>query len=260
MNAPGMRGRPRRGPQRGSDLRIEVEVPFEVACFGGETLVQVQREEACTRCAGLGVKSGMSNVKCSQCNGSGVTVQVMSTPLGVMQTQQVCASCGGNGTDPSAVCSECNGKGTRPEVKEVAVKVPGGCATGNQLRMRGEGDKGAKGGPPGDLYIAVRVEESQDFVREAFDIYNEQHIRIFDAVLGASVVVKTLDGDAEIKVPAGTQPETKLRIKGRGAVKLGREGERGDHYVVIKVDVPRDLSPEQQQKIRELQVDFESPG
>merc|ERR1719356_1768766 len=113
-----------------------------------------------------------------------MTMQVMQTPLGVMQAQQVCPSCGGSGIDPSALCTSCNGKGTVPEVKEVSVKVPAGCADGNQLRVRGEGDRGTRGGQPGDLYIAVKVEQSNEFQREGFDIYTESEISVWDAIMG----------------------------------------------------------------------------
>jgi len=176
----------------------------------------------------------------------------MQTPLGIMQTQQVCPSCGGNGIDPSAVCQSCRGKGTKPEVKEVQVKVPAGCAEGNQLRVRGEGDKGTKGAPPGDLYIAVKVQASREFQREGFDIYTESSISIYDALLGTTVTVRTIDGQAEIKVPPGTQPETRMRIRSRGVPKLGKPGERGDHYITMKVEVPRALSPQQRGLVEQL--------
>lgn len=254
----GMGGRGRRGvpqgPQKGSDLQSEVTFPFEVACFGGERKIQVRREETCQPCTGSGIRAGAGASKCSQCNGMGVVVQVMQTPLGVMQTQGVCPACTGGGIDPSAFCSSCRGKGTKPEVKEVTVKVPAGCNQGNQLRVRGEGDKGQKSGPAGDLYIAVSVNSSTDFEREGFDIYTESNLNIFDAMLGTTLNVKTIDGDAEIKVPAGTQPETRMRIRGRGVPKLGKPNERGDHYVTIKVTVPRSLNSEQTKLVQELKT------
>eukprot|EP00931_Biecheleriopsis_adriatica_P007366 TRINITY_DN108656_c0_g1_i1.p1 TRINITY_DN108656_c0_g1~~TRINITY_DN108656_c0_g1_i1.p1 ORF type:complete len:470 (+),score=90.98 TRINITY_DN108656_c0_g1_i1:125-1534(+) len=251
-------GRPRRGPAKGptkgSDLQCEVEFPFEVACFGGQRPVQVRREETCGDCGGTGIRDGAEKSKsCRNCKGSGVTMQVMQTPLGVMQTQQVCATCNGSGIDPTAVCASCRGKGTKPDVAEVSVKVPAGCDNGNQLRVRGEGDKGTRGGTAGDLYIAVKVLPSEEFHREGFDIYNENAISIFDAMLGTTVKVRTIDGDADIKVPAGTQPETRMRIRGRGVPKLGKEKERGDHYVTMKVEVPRNLNDEQQKLVAQLQ-------
>jgi molecular chaperone DnaJ len=251
----GMRGRQggaNRGPQKGSDLQCEVEFPFDVACFGGDRGVQVRREEVCENCTGKGTRKDAGKPQCRQCGGAGVAMQVMQTPFGVMQTQGVCPACGGNGLDPSCICPNCRGKGTAPVVKEVSVKVPAGCADGNQLRVRGEGDKGTRGAPPGDLYIAVKVQQSREFQREGFDIYTEISISIFDALLGTTDQVRTIDGQAEIKVPAGTQPETRMRIRGRGVPKLGKPNERGDHYITMKVEVPRTLNDKQKELVAEL--------
>merc|ERR1719362_506687 len=255
MGGRGRRGGANRGPQKGSDLQCEVEFPFEVSCFGGERPVAVRREEVCEQCAGRGTRKDAGKPQCRQCGGAGVTMQVMQTPLGVMQTQGVCPACGGNGLDPSCICPNCRGKGTSPVVKEVSVKVPAGCADGNQLRVRGEGDKGTRGAPPGDLYIAVKVEPSTEFQREGFDIYTESSISIFDAMLGTIVEVRTIDGSAEIKVPEGTQPETRLRIRGRGVPKLGKPNERGDHYITMKVNVPRKLNTKQKELVEELKTE-----
>jgi len=256
----GMRGgrqRPQTGPQKGADLQCEIEFPFEIACFGGERNVQIRREEVCNTCDGAGTRPGVSDTRCKTCGGTGVTLQVLQTPLGVMQTQQVCPTCRGSGIDPSAVCQDCKGKGTKPEVTEVAVKVPPGCNTGNQLRVRAGGDRGTRGGPPGDLYISVKVAPSQEFVREGFDIFTESTISMFDAILGTTIKVRTIDGPAEIRVPTGTQPETSMRIRGRGVPKLGQKGQRGDHYIKVKVEVPRNLTKEQKKLVedmRELQA------
>mmetsp|Transcript_53505 Transcript_53505/g.100305 ORF Transcript_53505/g.100305 Transcript_53505/m.100305 type:complete len:467 (+) Transcript_53505:28-1428(+) len=252
MGGMGGRRQRERGPQKGSDLQLEVTIPFLTACFGGEQKVDIRREELCDTCNGSGAKPGVGPTACKTCGGSGVVMQVMQTPFGVMQTQQVCPSCNGDGIDPSAVCGTCKGKGTVPLRQQVTVKVPAGCNTGNQLRLRGEGDKGSKKGPAGDLYIGVKVEPSPDFQREDFDIYTESTISVFDAILGTSIKVKTIDGDAEIKVPKGTQPETRLRIRGRGVPKLGKSQERGDHYITVKVNIPRDLSADEEEKVSEL--------
>lgn len=253
----GMGGRQRRraprGPQRGRDLSCAIEIPFRTACFGGEWPVKVQREELCTTCSGSGAKEGANvNTPCAACNGAGTTVQVMQTPLGVMQTQQVCGTCNGTGIDPSVVCPDCHGTGTKPKVEEVIVRVPAGCAEGNQLRLRGEGDKGLRKGPPGDLYVQVRVQPSRDFQRQGFDIHTESVVDVYDAMLGTSVKVRTIDGKAEVKVPPGTQPDTRLRIRGRGVPVLGKKGQRGDHYINVKVNVPTELSETQRKLVQEL--------
>lgn len=252
MGGMGGRQRQQRGPQKGNDLQAEVQFPFDLACFGGERKVQVNREESCKECGGQGTKANVGDTKCRQCQGQGVVMQVVQTPLGVMQTQGACPACQASGIDPSCLCGNCRGKGTKQETKEVTVKVPAGCNNGNQLRVRGEGDKGGKGGPSGDLYIAVKVVASEMYEREGFDIYTESQISIFDAMLGTIIKVETIDGPADIKVPAGTQPETRMRIRSRGVPKLGKPGERGDHYVTMKVQVPRSLTPEQQKIAEEL--------
>mmetsp|Transcript_98818 Transcript_98818/g.258138 ORF Transcript_98818/g.258138 Transcript_98818/m.258138 type:complete len:600 (+) Transcript_98818:67-1866(+) len=257
----GMGGRQRqqqqqRGPAKGSDLQCDVEFPFATACFGGEVPVSIRREEPCSTCDGKGIKKDATSSSCRQCGGQGVVLQVMQTPLGVMQTQQVCPACQGSAIDPSCLCGSCRGKGTKTEGKEVSVKVPPGCDNGNQLRVRGEGDRGTRGGPAGDLYIAVKVAGSSEFQREGFDIYTESSVSAWDAMLGTQVVVKTIDGNAEIKIPGGTQPETRMRIRGRGVPKLGKPGERGDHYVTMKVDIPKSLSSEQAEKVKLLQAEM----
>jgi len=243
----------RSGPQRGDDIQYDIEIPFDVACFGGEKTVKLRRDETCIKCDGNGIEPGMSHATCRQCNGSGAIIEVARTPLGAMQRHQVCPACGGNGIDPSSVCRTCGGKGTSSEVREVSIKVPAGCADGNNLRVRGEGDKGVKGGPSGDLYIAVRVLPSTEFSRMGFDIYTESKLDIIEAVLGTTLVVRTIDSETEVKVPAGTQPGTRLRIKGRGVPKLGKQGARGDHYITIKVVVPKNISSKKRSKFEELQ-------
>lgn len=253
MGGAGGRQRRSSGPQKGSDLQLQIDIPFETACFGGDQSVKVRREASCKTCNATGTKPGSAGTsKCSTCGGQGAVMQVMQTPFGVMQTQQVCPACNGSGIDPSSLCSSCGGKGTLAETKEVKVKVPAGCNNGNQLRLRGEGDKGQKNGPAGDLYVQVKVRPSPDFQRENFDIYTESSVGVFDAILGTSIQVKTVDGDAEIKVPSGTQPETRLRIRGRGVPKLGKPNDRGDHYITIKVDVPKNLPADDEKKVAEL--------
>lgn len=241
-----------RGPRRGADLQIEIDFEFNLACFGGEKTVQVRREEKCKTCVGSGVMSSGTATTCRQCDGRGAVMQVMQTPLGVMQTQRACPVCEGSGLDPSAICLACRGKGTTSERTDVTVKVPAGLSNENQLRSRGEGDKGSMGGPPGDLYITPKVMPSKEFQRHNFDILSEQEVELYDAMLGTTITVGTIDGSEDIRIPRGTQPDTRMRLRGRGVPKLGRKNERGDHYVTIKVSVPQKLSVEQEQLIKQL--------
>eukprot|EP00438_Fugacium_kawagutii_P022731 Skav234313 [mRNA] locus=scaffold3847:6491:7105:- [translate_table: standard] len=190
--------------------------------------------------------------RCSKCNGTGTVGQVMQTPLGVMQTQLVCPKCRGTGVDPMACCRSCGGKGTQTRAVEISVTIPPGCNVGSQLRIKGEGDKGTRGGPPGDLYVSLKVFSSREFVRDGIDVYNEKVISVFDAMLGTSVRVNTVDGFADIEVPAGTQPGTTLRLRGRGVPKLNENGVRGDHYVTLRVEVPYTLDDKQRKLVAKL--------
>ncbi|CAE7202236.1 dnaJ [Symbiodinium sp. CCMP2456] len=244
----------RKRAEKGSDLQCKVEVPFEVACFGGRHVVHINREETCEACQGEGVTPGEEkHQQCRRCGGSGVIAQFLQTPLGGMQTQQVCPKCKGSGIDPSATCQSCGGKGTKSKLCEVAVSIPVGCNAGSKLRVRGEGDKGARGGPPGDLYITLKIGQSDEYVRDGTDIYNERVISVFDAMLGTSVQIRTVDGKGvSVKVPAGTQPGTTMRLQGRGVPKLGLEGERGDHYVTLRVEVPYHLDDRQRKLVSRL--------
>ena len=186
--------------QKGSDLQCRVEIPFEVACFGGRHVVRINREELCETCNGQGTNAkGEKNQLCRRCGGAGVTVQFQQTPLGGMETPQACPKCKGSGIDPKATCQACSGKGTQSITREVAVNIPVGCNAGSRLRVRAEGDKGTRGGPPGDLYLTLKIGRSEEFVRDGADIYSEQVISVFDAMLGASVQISTVDGKAAVK-------------------------------------------------------------
>ena len=200
-------GAPRKSPKakrtakKGADLQCKINIPFHLACFGGPYAIQVSREETCKTCAGTGVNTDVSShQRCSKCNGTGTILQVMQTPLGVMQTHLTCPKCRGSGVDPMATCRSCGGKGTQTRVKDINITIPAGSNMGSQLRMKGEGDKGVRGGSPGDLYITLRISDSRDFVRDGTDVYNEEVISIFDAMLGTRILVKTVDGHTEIQV------------------------------------------------------------
>ena len=199
-------GAPRKSPKakrtakKGADLQCKISIPFHLACFGGAYAIQVSREETCKTCAGTGVNTDVrSHQRCSKCNGTGTILQVMQTPLGVMQTHLTCPKCRGSGVDPMATCRSCGGKGTQTRVKDINITIPPGSNMGSQLRMKGEGDKGVRGGSPGDLCITLRISDSREFVRDGTDVYNEQVISIFDAMLGTRISVKTVDGHTEIQ-------------------------------------------------------------
>merc|ERR1712032_259916 len=251
----GGRGRSQsRGPVVGNDLRFDLEIDFKTAIFGGEEKVRIRHLETCDTCNGDGVKPGSKISTCSTCSGSGVTVEVTRTPLGNFQTQQTCASCRGTGQKIEEYCGTCGGQGLNQKTKQIKVTVPAGVEDGNKLRVRGEGDAGPNGGPAGDLYIFLRVKEDSSFRREGPEIYSEESISYIDAILGNSIKTSVVDGEVTIKVPPGTQPGQVMRLKGNGAPRLGNPNQRGDHYVTVKVDIPKDLSKEEEALIENLKT------
>jgi molecular chaperone DnaJ len=245
-------GRTRTGPVIGDDLRFDLEVDFQTAVFGGEEKVRIRHLETCDTCTGDGVKPGSKVSTCSSCNGSGVTVQVTRTPLGAFQTQQTCPTCRGTGQRVEEYCGTCGGQGLNQKTKQIKVTIPAGVEDGNKLRVRGEGDAGPKGGPTGDLYIFLKVKQSSKFRREGPEIYSDATVSYLDAILGASVKTPVVDGEVTIKVPPGTQPGQVMRLKGNGAPRLGQPEVRGDHYVTINVEIPKDVSKEEEELIKKL--------
>jgi len=256
----GGRGGRTRGPVVGDDLRFDLEIKFKTAVFGGEEKVRIRHLENCDTCDGDGVKPGSKISTCSVCSGSGVTVQVTRTPLGNFQTQQTCPTCRGTGQKVDEYCGTCSGQGVNQKTKQIKVTIPAGVEDGNKLRVRGEGDAGPSAGPAGDLYIFLRVKEDPAFRREGPEIYSEETITYIDAILGNSIKTPVVDGEVTIKVPPGTQPGQVMRLKGNGAPRLGNPNSRGDHYVTMKVEIPKDLSKEEDELIQKLKEVREKKG
>lgn len=248
----GGRGARTRGPVVGDDLRFDLEIDFKTGVFGGEEKVRIRHLETCDTCSGNGIKPGSKISTCPTCGGSGVTVQVTRTPLGNFQTQQTCPTCRGTGQKVEEYCGTCGGQGVVQKTKQIKVTIPAGVEDGNKLRVRGEGDAGPNGGPAGDLYIFLRVKEDPSFRREGPEIYSEETISYIDAILGNSIKTPVVDGEVTIKVPPGTQPGQVMRLKGNGAPRLGDPNSRGDHYVTMKVEIPKDLSKEEEELIQKL--------
>ena len=250
----GAQGRQTRGPQRGDDLRFDLTVDFSMACFGGEEKIKIRHLEKCDTCGGDGIKPGSSKRTCGTCGGQGVVMQVTRTPLGNFQSQSTCPTCRGTGQIIDEYCPKCSGQGTVQIAKQVTLTVPAGVMPGQKLRVRGEGDAGPQGGPSGDLYIFIKVKDDERFRRDGQEIYSDIEVPYVDAILGAEAQVATVDGDVTIKVPAGSQPGTVLRLKGKGAPKLGDKTNRGNHYVTLKVRIPSSLSPREKEIVEELRT------
>ncbi|KRM59394.1 molecular chaperone DnaJ [Secundilactobacillus malefermentans] len=238
-------------PQPGRDLQYQMTLKFEEAIFGKETKITYTREAQCDTCNGSGAKPGTSPVTCHNCGGSGYVSTETNTPLGRMRSQQVCPVCQGTGKEIKEKCPTCAGSGHVEQRHEVEVKIPAGVDDGQQMRLQGQGEAGTNSGPYGDLFIIFQVQPSKDFKRDGADIYFDQAISFSQAALGDKVQVKTVHGDVELKVPAGTQSGTTFRLKGKGAPKLRGTG-NGDQRVTVNIKTPKNLSKEQRDALRQL--------
>jgi molecular chaperone DnaJ len=237
--------RQRWGPQKGADLYAEVEIPFDLAVSGGKTAVELKKEEVCPVCKGTGAKPGTSMSTCPQCGGSGM----VSFSQGGFAVSRPCPRCLGRGKIITAPCPQCGGRGQNAARKKLLINIPAGISDGTQLRLRGQGQPGISGGPPGDLMVKVNVGQHQFFERKGNDVYCRVPINMAQAALGTRIRVRTIDGKVELKIPPGTQSGTKFRLKGKGVKANGR---RGDQYVEVAVDVPKNLSRRQRELLEEF--------
>jgi molecular chaperone DnaJ len=246
-------------PQAGEDLQVEVEIPFMSVVKGSQEKVRVRRLEQCGTCTGSGVKPGAKISSCSTCGGQGVVNNVQRTPFGVFQNVQPCPNCRGSGQQVEEYCPTCRGKGNVADTKEVVIRVPPGVETGSQLLVRDAGNAGRKGGPRGNLYVQLRVKRDPRFRREGTEVYTEEEIPYYSAILGATVKAATVDGEVEVKVPPGTQPDQKLRLRGKGVPRMGSDT-RGDQYITVKVKIPTDVSGEEKKLIEKIAEDGAPSG
>lgn len=255
MGGAGMGGmggaRMRNRPVAGDDRRYDIKLDFLDAVFGCQKEVEISRLEQCKSCDGSGVKAGTSPTRCGTCDGQGQVVQAVRTPLGVFQQVATCPACNGAG-ETSVPCSSCNGDGRVRGNKKISLRVPPGVDDGSRLRVRGEGDSGKKGGPPGDLYVFISVKPHPDLRRDGTTMHSDVSISYIDAILGTTVKVITVDGSVDLKIPSGTQPGTTLVMSKRGVPKLGATTARGDHLVHVKVQIPKNVSGREQEIIEEL--------
>lgn len=238
----------RNGPTRGNDIEYVVNLTFEEAVFGAEKEVSITRSENCDSCHGSGAESGTSATTCAQCGGSGQVRVQRQTPLGSFVSTTSCDKCSGSGKIIEKPCSTCRGKGNVRKNRKITVKIPAGVDTGNVMPLQGQGEHGKNGGQPGDLYIQIRVAPSKQFVRKGNDIYIDTHVSIGKATLGTEITVPTVDGDVKYTVPEGTQSGTLFRLKSKGVPRV-KGGGRGDQYVKVVVDVPKNLTGKQKEAL-----------
>lgn len=232
-------------PQRGRDIRYNVDLSFEEACFGAEKEINVTHMEACPDCKGSGAAPGTQPVTCSVCGGSGQVRSVQRTPFGSFQSVRPCDTCGGSGKVIKEPCRTCHGDGKVRKSKKLTVKIPAGIDNGQDVYLRGEGDVGSKGGANGDLILNIRVRKHRLFTRQGIDIFCDCPVTFVEATLGAELQVPTIDGKVAYSIPEGTQPDTVFRLKGKGVPRLNGNGQRGDQYVKIKVEIPKNLTEKQ---------------
>jgi molecular chaperone DnaJ len=251
-------GRATRGRSRGRpgrDVEVEVNLSFEDSLRGLETRIPVELETTCSTCAGTGAEAGTTPIVCPECRGRGV----VSESQGLFALSQPCPRCGGNGTVIEKPCKTCGGSGRERRVKRYNVKIPAGVKDGTRIKLKGKGEPGFGGGPPGDLYVVTRVAASPLYERKGADLVLEVPVTYAEAALGAKVEVPTPEGPISLKVPAGSQDGRTLRVRGRGAPKLNGGG-KGDLLARVRLSVPTKLTKAEREAIENLQkVSRESP-
>ncbi|KAL2936333.1 Chaperone protein dnaJ A8 chloroplastic [Bienertia sinuspersici] len=239
---------------KGEDIRYDMTLGFSEAIFGVEKEFELSHLETCEACAGTGAKAGSKMRLCSTCGGRGQVMRTEQTPFGMFSQVSVCPTCGGNGEVIAEYCRRCAGEGRVRVKKDIKVKVPPGVSRGSILRVVGEGDAAPKGGPPGDLYVYLEVEEISDIQRDGINLRSAVSINYVDAILGTVVKAKTVEGTIDLEVPPGTQPGDVLVLAKKGAPKLNKPSIRGDHLFTVKITIPKRISAQERELLEELAV------
>ena len=240
-------GRRRGGVQRGADLRYDLEISFDEAAKGTETSVQIPRLESCETCSGSGAAPGSKATTCPQCQGRGQ----LRYQQGFFTVARTCGQCRGTGSVIAKPCTTCKGAGRVQKERKLTVRVPAGIATGQRLRLSGEGEAGGPGGPAGDLYVVIHVQEHPFFQRDGNDLYCEVPLNFPTLALGGEIRIPTLEGEEPFKVPEGTGSGQSFRLRGRGMPDVSGRG-RGDLFITVKVITPKKLSKEQKKLLEQL--------
>jgi molecular chaperone DnaJ len=240
------------GPEQGRDLAVHADISLADAATGTSVELSFEAIEACEVCHGNGAKPGTPIVTCERCGGVGVLQAVTRSPFGQVMRQMACDVCHGDGRVASVPCEQCEGRGREVRRRTLRVDVPAGIADGQRVRLSGRGHAGERGGPPGDLYVLVRVASDERFLRDGDDLVTVLDVSAPVAALGATLQAPTLDGEVDLDLPAGTQPGEIFVVRGHGMPRLRRPGRRGDLRVVANVVVPRKLSRDQRRLVKEL--------
>ncbi|MGK2850118.1 MAG: molecular chaperone DnaJ [Candidatus Limnocylindrales bacterium] len=241
-------GAARRGrPQPGADLRYDLRITFEESVKGADKEIEFRVLGRCDTCSGNGAKPGTEAITCPQCEGRGEVRSVRQTMLGQMVNVSACPRCRGEGKIVETPCDTCKGDGRTERKRTLRVSIPAGIDEGHQIRLTSEGEVGPRGGPPGSLYVAVHVTPHPTLKRDGTELYYEAAVSIAQAALGTKIHVPTVDGDEEVEIKAGTQPDTEIRLRGKGVPHLRRSGARGDLHVLVDVKVPTKLSKKERE-------------
>ncbi len=248
----GGRRRANNGAMKGANLRAAVNIMFQEAITGCEKELEITLKDPCTKCNGTGAKPGTSPETCPKCNGSGQVVMTQQSMFGMVRNVTVCPDCQGTGKIIREKCPDCRGTGFTSSRKKIQVSVPAGIDDGQSIRIRDKGEPGTNGGPRGDLLVEVRVARHAIFQREDMNIFSTADISFAQAALGGTIRIPTVDGDVEYEVKPGTQPNTRIRLKGKGVPSLRNRNVRGDHYVTLNLKVPTSLSNESKEALRKF--------
>ena len=242
---------PRERSRAGRDIHIDAKIDFRAAVFGIDYSAEIMKPTRCSQCNGSGGEPGTKQITCTACRGAGRVTQSRNTMFGVFQTTGTCPACQGTGKKFEKNCAVCRGSGVTRERQAIKIRIPAGVADGNTIKVAGGGEAGERGAEQGDLYVTVVVKADPAFERRGDDILSEARVTFAEAALGATAPVETVDGKVELKIPAGTQPGTVIKLKNRGVPHLHKDG-RGDQLVTVGVEVPKKLSKKQKQLLEEL--------
>ena len=242
----------RRGPQQGDDLRYDLNIDFKDAIFGQQREINIPHLETCEVCRGTGAKPGTGPTTCTTCGGSGQVRRATRTPFGNFTQVAECPTCNGSGQIIADPCTSCGGNGVKQVRKKLRINIPAGVDSGTKLRVSGEGNVGLKGGPPGDLYVFIKVKSDPNLKREGINIYSEISVSYLQAILGDTVDIMTVDGKVNLKIPSGTQPNSTLSLENKGVPRLGNPVARGNHQVLVKVKLPTRITDDERNLLENL--------
>ncbi len=245
------------GPQKGNDTLYRCKISFMDAINGRHITIPLTYDEPCDHCQGSGAESPSDITTCPHCGGSGYVAQRQQTIFGVMESQTTCPHCHGTGKIIRKKCSACGGNGYHRVKKDLDVTIPPGINAGQQIRVKGKGERGINGGPNGDLYVEIKIENDKIFRREGNDIHMDLDLGFADAALGTTIEVNTVYGPVSVDIPSGTQPEQILKLKGKGVKDL-RSGKPGDQYLHVKLHTPTDLTKTQKDLLAQFQKEENS--